>query len=325
MLGGALLGAHAASAQTVTREVWNNVSGTTLAASQFTSTPSSTGTLTSFEAPSNVADNYAQRVSGYLTPATTGTYTFWISGDDNCELYLTTNGQKNKIAQVLGWTSSREWNKEAGQKSAAISLQAGQQYYIEALMKEGGGGDNLAVGWAKPGQSTTAPSEIIPGSVLSTTLTSNDLLNEGNFSPINTGSFTAGTSTNRVFYSQIGNAHAIRSATGGNADAYLKLGAYGNQVSVGLPGQHQQRPKLDRVLRPEGRFFMGRPHLPCYGTEQWPDSGLRLRRSHSRNGADTTEHRFADELDEQELHHQCSGEHAHGCALMVLGQRSGWH
>ena len=33
-------------------------------------------------------------------------------------------------------------------------------------MKEGAGGDNLAVGWAKPGQATTAPSEGIPGSSL---------------------------------------------------------------------------------------------------------------------------------------------------------------
>ena len=38
---------------------------------------------------------------------------------------------------------------------------------MEALQKEGGGGDNLAVGWAKPGQATSGPSEVIPGSVLS--------------------------------------------------------------------------------------------------------------------------------------------------------------
>ena len=38
---------------------------------------------------------------------------------------------------------------------------------MEALQKEAGGGDNLAVGWAKPGESTSAPSEVIPGSVLS--------------------------------------------------------------------------------------------------------------------------------------------------------------
>ena len=43
----------------------------------------------------------------------------------------------------------------------------GESYYVEALMKEAGGGDNLAVGWAKPGESTNAPSQVIPGSVLS--------------------------------------------------------------------------------------------------------------------------------------------------------------
>ena len=34
---------------------------------------------------------------------------------------------------------------------------------MEALQKEGGGGDNLAVGWAKPGESSSVPSEVIPG------------------------------------------------------------------------------------------------------------------------------------------------------------------
>ena len=37
-------------------------------------------------------------------------------------------------------------------------------------MKEGTGGDNLAVGWSKPGQSTTAPSEVIPSTSLLTQL-----------------------------------------------------------------------------------------------------------------------------------------------------------
>jgi len=38
---------------------------------------------------------------------------------------------------------------------------------VEVLQEEGAGSDNLAVGWAKPGQSTSAPSEVIPGAVLS--------------------------------------------------------------------------------------------------------------------------------------------------------------
>ena len=42
---------------------------------------------------------------------------------------------------------------------------------MEALQKDGGGGDNLAVG-VGPGESTSAPTEVIPGSVLSPVLSS---------------------------------------------------------------------------------------------------------------------------------------------------------
>ena len=96
-------------------------------------------------------------------------YTFWIASDDNGELWLSTTSSpanKTRIAYHTQWTNSREWNKYATQKSVAITLTAGQLYYVEALMKEGTGGDNMAVGWAKPGQATTTPSEVIPGSQL---------------------------------------------------------------------------------------------------------------------------------------------------------------
>src|SRR6185503_10348520 len=55
------------------------------------------------------------------------------------------------------WTASREWTKEATQQSAQQSLIAGQKYYIEALMKEGIGGDNLAVRWQLPNATFEAP------------------------------------------------------------------------------------------------------------------------------------------------------------------------
>jgi hypothetical protein len=74
---------------------------------------------------------------------------------------------KVKIGWVSEWTDSRQWNKFSTRKSPAVTLTEGQRYYVEAWQKEGGGGDNLAVGWAKPGESTSAPSEVIPGSVLS--------------------------------------------------------------------------------------------------------------------------------------------------------------
>ena len=154
----------------ITREVWTGIGGNTVANIPVGAAPNLTDTLPSFEAPTNWADNYGTRMRGYITAPVTGSYTFWIASDDNSELWLSINdnpANKVRIASVPDWTDSRQWNKFSSQKSAAIPLTAGQRYYVEALQKEGGGGDNLAVGWAKPGESTSAPSEVIPGSVLS--------------------------------------------------------------------------------------------------------------------------------------------------------------
>jgi hypothetical protein len=148
---------------TISREVWNGVSGTSITAIPFSSPPSSTGTLNIFQAPENVADNYGQRIRGYVCPPVTGNYIFWIASDDNSELWLSTNDQpstRQKIAYVSGWTSPREWTKYPSQQSVSKYLVAGQKYYIEALHKEGAQGDNLAVGWQLPGGVQERP---IPG------------------------------------------------------------------------------------------------------------------------------------------------------------------
>jgi PQQ-dependent dehydrogenase (s-GDH family) len=154
---------------------WNNISGTSISNltsnSRYPNNPNSSGTRTSFEMPNNISDNIGIKMYGYICPPTSGAYVFWIASDDAGELWLSTtnsSSQKVKIAFHTGYTGSQEWNKYLTQKSATINLLAGQKYYVEALMKEGTGGDNLAVGWAKPGQATTSPSQIIPGSNLST-------------------------------------------------------------------------------------------------------------------------------------------------------------
>jgi hypothetical protein len=167
----ALLGTGVtAGSGSITREVWTGISGTTVANIPVGAAPNLTDTLPSFEAPTNWADNYGTRMRGYITAPVTGSYTFWIASDDNGELWLSLNdnpGNKVRIGWVSEWTGARQWDKFSSQKSPAITLTAGQRYYVEALQKEGAGGDNLAVGWAKPGESTAAPSEVIPGSVLS--------------------------------------------------------------------------------------------------------------------------------------------------------------
>ena len=161
-------------AGTLLREFWTGISGTAVSDltgdASFPNNPSGADQLPSFEAPINWADNYGTRIRGFVTAPNTGSFVFWISSDDGGELWLSTDANpanKRLIASVPGWTTSREWNKYSQQKSAAIGLTAGQKYYVEALQKEGGGDDNVAVGWAKPGQGIASPSEVIPGSVLS--------------------------------------------------------------------------------------------------------------------------------------------------------------
>ncbi|MBK7374170.1 MAG: fibronectin type III domain-containing protein [Chitinophagaceae bacterium] len=152
---------------------WNNISGS--AVSNLTSNvnypnnPSVTGTRTTLEMPTNQGSNLGIRMYGYICPPTTGNYIFWIASDASGELWIsTTSSSANKVRRAYNTssTNSRQWNKYSTQKSVAIALTAGQLYYVEALMKESSGSDNLAVGWAKPGQSTSSPSQVVPGSSL---------------------------------------------------------------------------------------------------------------------------------------------------------------
>jgi len=143
---------------TLTREVWSNISGVTVASltgiAAYPANPTSRGTVTSFEAPTNFADNYGQRIRGYIYAPLTGDYRFSFASDDSGQLSLSTDAapaNARVIASVAGYTAPREWTRYSSQTSALIRLQAGQRYYVEALSKDGGGGDHLAVGWTIPG------------------------------------------------------------------------------------------------------------------------------------------------------------------------------
>lgn len=146
------------------REVYLGIPGQDLGSltnhAKYPDNPDSTDYVTEFEAPINVADQYGQRLRGFIVPPQTGEYVFWVAGDDNSALYLSTDetpANLQLIAQVPGWTSSREWEKYSQQESAPIQLQKDQTYYVEALMKEEGGGDNLAVRWRLPDNTLEEP------------------------------------------------------------------------------------------------------------------------------------------------------------------------
>src|ERR1043166_3659640 len=149
--------ATAQSSNGVLREVYLNISGSTLP--DLTNNPAFPNSASletiqpTFEAPNEFADNYGQRMRALLVPPTNGAYVFWIASDDQGALFLSTDedpAHKVEIAYVNAWTSLREWTKETNQQSAPIQLTNGFRYYIEAIHKEGTGGDNLSVRWKLP-------------------------------------------------------------------------------------------------------------------------------------------------------------------------------
>ena len=80
-------------------------------------TPTFTTNLTSFEIPSDIANNYAVRVSGFFIPAASGNYSFNISADDTADLFLSTDdnpANKRMIAQQPGWNATRLWVTDSG-------------------------------------------------------------------------------------------------------------------------------------------------------------------------------------------------------------------
>ena len=149
---------RAQQTQGLLQEVYSNISGVQVSDlinhPSFPLQPSSEAILNDFEAPTNVAENYGQRVRGFVLPPQTGDYVFWLASDDGGALFLSTDdspANKVEIATVPVWTSPRQWNKyPRQQESKPIRLVGGQRYYVEALMKEQFGGDNLAVRWRLP-------------------------------------------------------------------------------------------------------------------------------------------------------------------------------
>lgn len=148
-------------------ERWNDVPGTKLgdlfSSLVFRNQEPLGSLLSSAEIPENGGDNYGIRLRGTLRAPASGTYTFHLASDDQSELWLGASADRftrRLIAAVDGATGYRQWNVSPRHTSAAITLQAGQEYWFEVVMKEGAGNDNLSVGWTRPGETAV---EVIPG------------------------------------------------------------------------------------------------------------------------------------------------------------------
>jgi hypothetical protein len=99
-------------------------------------------------------NNYGVRVSGLFMAPSNGLYRFFVRGDDGTRLFMNTNGPSPDgrvlIARNDGANSGNYQNgvglgTVGSSVSPVISLTGGSAYYLEALMKEGGGGDHVEV------------------------------------------------------------------------------------------------------------------------------------------------------------------------------------
>ncbi len=141
----------------VVMERWENISGGAISAlrndPRFPGEPDVAENLASFLWNVTDIETYGARIYGWVYPPASGDYTFRIATDDNGELWLSTDDDPENaalIANVSGYSGVNDFGKFPEQTSEAITLVAGRKYYVEALWKEGTGGDHCHVQWTGP-------------------------------------------------------------------------------------------------------------------------------------------------------------------------------
>jgi len=151
----------------------------------YTNAPGLTGVLTNnlwygstsgYTAQTNI-DNYVARMYGYFIPPSNGLYRFFVACDDGVEFWINTNAASSMsptgLALIAVQSSSglgfaNPWWPLGN--SAFMKLSAGQPYYFETRMREGGGGDYMAVAFREsldPSLPVYATTTCIPLSFIS--------------------------------------------------------------------------------------------------------------------------------------------------------------
>ena len=155
----------------ITWQKWNDIGGGVFVSdltsqADYPDNPDESFTIDFFSTPMNTGDEYGSRIIGYLHPPFSGNFSFWITGDDYCELWLSadsTMANSELIAEVPGWTLPNEWTKYPEQHSEEIWLEVDQKYFIMALQKEAYNDDFIRVAWDFAG----FPRQVIEGIFLS--------------------------------------------------------------------------------------------------------------------------------------------------------------
>ncbi len=143
-------------------EVWTNCPGTAVddlrAWPNYPASPDEVHYVPQFEIPPNkyISGNsggtaQGEKLSGFIVPAVTTNYIFYMSANIAGELWLSTDDTPANLQLIAQANNDRPGRSyDLNTPSGTVSLVAGQRYYVEALQKSsptGAGEENMAVTW----------------------------------------------------------------------------------------------------------------------------------------------------------------------------------
>lgn len=100
------------------REIWRNIPGSKVsdlrASAYYPNDPSDIQIIENFDSPFDVDRDYGTKVKGYFIPPESGPYTFFLSGSESAELWLSSNEQESdlkKIVSLINGSSHNQWSR----------------------------------------------------------------------------------------------------------------------------------------------------------------------------------------------------------------------
>jgi autotransporter-associated beta strand protein len=225
----------------IVQEIWTGITGTALSGltgnANYPNKANVRRALTAFDSVSDYADNYGCRIRAKFIPAVSGDYRFYVSGDDESRLLFSANESgagAAQIANIATYTAHNTWTTYASQTSAIKTLVAGQAVYLEALEKEGGGGDHISVGYTGP---DTAAVTVIPGSMLQPfNINASPVFSPTSFSfNLNGGTAISGTAVGTISATEPNGETLVFAITSGNAAGAFAINSATGAITVANP------------------------------------------------------------------------------------------
>jgi hypothetical protein len=157
----------------ITRELYNNVGGATVAdlqaAPTFPDDPSAVDFVRSVSiGPDLQAANFGARFRGYFVPAQSGAYEFYLYADDQAQLSISTDDTAANLAMAIQTTTVLT-NFDSSASFTTGNLTAGQRYLFEVLYKQNADAARLGLGARRVGTpGNVADMPLLGGSLVST-------------------------------------------------------------------------------------------------------------------------------------------------------------